>query len=528
MKYLKIIFLLSFLGLGYLIFHNFSRLKQLESPYNLYGDLIKGTYRVGYVDLDAEYRIDQLEIKGSIPEWLTGTLLRNGPAKFRCGNSVVTNWLDGLAMLHAFSFDKGRVSYANKFLRTDAYTAVKETGKMSYVGFAQDPCRSIFKKLFTYFIPFKQEWPSVPNANVNISKLANDYVAITEIPLPIAFDPVTLETLGLIHYNDQFPESKIHESVHPHYDPVNKEHLGFLTKFGRLSSHNVYFIKDGTTQRQLIASIGVEKPSYMHSFAITPRYIILSLIPLVVNPLDLLIKNKPFIKNFKWKPELGTKFAVIDRINKKVLGLFKTDPFFTFHNVNAYEQDNKIILDIVVYDTPSQIDVFNLSNVLAPRERFLAQNAQSEGIYSTKISNPILTRFVVDLDKQEVSSNRISDKMIELPRINYELYNGKYYQYVYAGASEDTRYFDSIVKVNVNTGETLSWFEKSCYPGEPVFINSPDSKDEDDGVIMSIVLDSENENSFLVILRAKDLKEIGRAIVPHHIPFGLHGIYKQN
>lgn len=527
MKYLKsIVFLFSILGLGYFVFQRFYSSKHLDSPYKLYSDLIKGTYRVGYLDLDYEYQIDELEIQGTIPEWLSGTLLRNGPAKFSSGDSVVTNWLDGLAMLHAFSFDSGKVSYANKFLKSDAYDTVKQTGRMSYVGYDQDPCQSTFKKLFTYFIPSKLKWPNMPNANVNISKLAEQYVALTEIPLPIAFDPITLETLGPIHHNDRFPESEIHECVHPHYDPINKEHLGFLTKFGRVSTHNVYCIKDGATQRELIASIEIDEPSYMHSFAITPQYAILSLIPLVVKPIDLLIKNKPFIRNFKWRPELGTKFAVVDRINKKVVGLFKAEPFFAFHNVNAYEEDNKIILDLVVYDTPSQIDVFNLSNLLSPRHNSLIQSANYQDIYSTKISDPFLKRFVIDLEKHIVSSKRICEKMVELPRINYELYNGAKYKYVYAGGSEDTRYFDSIVKVDVRTGKTLSWSEKACYPGEAVFVSVPNSTKEDDGVILSVVLDVDKETSFLLILNAADLKEVGRAIVPHKIPFGLHGIYK--
>jgi len=527
MKYLKIIFVLCTLGLGYLIYHNFFAFEpNRESPYKVYGDLIKGTYRVGYVDLDNEYQIDQLETRGTIPRWLSGTLLRNGPNKFTSGNSVVTHWFDGLAMLHAFSFNNGVVSYANKFLVTDAYRAVKETGKMSYLGFDQDPCTSTFKKLFTHFIPSKQK-SIMPNANVNISMLADQYVALTEIPLPIAFDPVTLKTLGPVHYNDQFPEAEVHEGVHPHYDPINKEHLGFLTKFGRANSHNVYCIKDGTTQRRLIASIDAEEPSYMHSFALTPHYVILSLIPLVVNPINFLIKNKPFIRNFKWKPELGTKFAVVDRGKKKLVGIFRTDPFFTFHHVNAYEKDHKIILDIVVYDTPSQIDVFNMSNLLSPLNTILSKNVAAQEIYSVEISKPILKRFVVDLEKHEVSSQKICDKMLELPRINYELCNGKEYNYVYAGASEDTRYFDSISKINVNTGEAISWHEKSCYPGEPVFVRPPNGVDEDDGLILSVVLDAEKENSFLLILNAKDFSEIGRAIVPHRIPFGLHGVFKR-
>ena len=39
------------------------------------------------------------------------------------------------------------------------------------------------------------------------------------------------------------------------------------------------------------------------------------------------------------------------------------------------------------------------------------------------------------------------------------------------------------------------------------------------------ILDSNSGKSFLLILDSKSFKEIARAFVPHHIPFGIHGHY---
>ena len=55
--------------------------------------------------------------------------------------------------------------------------------------FATDPCRSLFKRLVTTFLREVSD-----NANVNISKLGENFVALTEVPLPVMFDPQTLET----------------------------------------------------------------------------------------------------------------------------------------------------------------------------------------------------------------------------------------------------------------------------------------------------------------------------------------------
>ena len=51
------------------------------------------------------------------------------------------------------------------------------------------------------------------------------------------------------------------------------------------------------------------------------------------------------------------------------------------------------------------------------------------------------------------------------------------------------------------------------------------AKVEDDGVVLSVVLDPNSGKSFLLVLDSKSFKEIARASVPHHIPFGIHGQY---
>jgi carotenoid cleavage dioxygenase-like enzyme len=80
------------------------------------------SYAAGFDDLDGEVSVDRLPIQGRFPKWLTGTLLRTGPAKYDLGRQTVSHWFDGLAMLHRFSFADGRVSYANTFLHSNAST----------------------------------------------------------------------------------------------------------------------------------------------------------------------------------------------------------------------------------------------------------------------------------------------------------------------------------------------------------------------------------------------------------------------
>ena len=92
-----------------------------------------------------------MPVDGRVPGWLRGVLLRNGPALFEIGEQKLNHWFDGLAMLHGFAFAGGRVSYANRFLRSSAYTAWRREGVMKYSEFGTDPdpCRAMFSGVST-------------------------------------------------------------------------------------------------------------------------------------------------------------------------------------------------------------------------------------------------------------------------------------------------------------------------------------------------------------------------------------------
>ena len=452
-----------------------------------------------------------LTVFGNIPTWLSGTLMRNGPINVTANGESKAHWFDGLAMLHAFSFHNGMANYTNKFLRSDAYNTVFKDGSIKYAGFASDPCRSLFQKFLIWFIP--NNHAEINNANVNVAKIADKYVALTELPLPVEFDLKTLDTLGVFDYHDQLSKEKCWESAHPHYDFHKKETLNYLITYGRTSCYTLYKIKDGFSERKIIARIPVEEPAYMHSFAVTENYIIFTEFPFVVKPLDLLIKGQPFIKNFAWKSEKGTQIIVINRHDGNIVGKYTTKSFFSFHHANAFEKDDIIHMDIVTYEN---------ANIITGKYLYFDFNQESDNNSQSK-----LERFYLSLKDGKVRSEILLSKSIEFPRIN-DAFDGHFYHYVYVAGfnNEITNQPQEVLyKVNTITKEILIWSEKGCISGEPVFVASPKGKDEDDGVVLAVILDTINHSSFLLILDGKTFKEIGRAQAPHMIPKDLHGQY---
>jgi carotenoid cleavage dioxygenase-like enzyme len=268
----------------------------------------------------------------------------------------------------------------------------------------------------------------------------------------------------------------------------------------------LYGLPASSSARRVIAELPVKEPSYMHSFGMSERYLVLAEFPLRVNPLKLAFSGKPFIQNYTWRPSEPAVFQVIDRETGALRGSYETDAFFCFHHVNAFERDGELVVDLIAFEDASIIDALYLN---------------ADGARGPFPSNE-LRRYVIDLDGGGVRVEKLAERM-ELPRIDYARHNTRPYRYVYGAGFEEGGWFDRIVKVDVEDGSRVEWSAPGCYPGEPVFVRAPDGSAEDDGVILSVVLDPAAGRSFLAVLDARTLEELARAEAPHHIPFGFHG-----
>ncbi|HEV2945106.1 MAG TPA: carotenoid oxygenase family protein [Solirubrobacteraceae bacterium] len=455
---------------------------------------------LGFSTLEREVVVDELECSGELPRWLAGSLLRTGPAKFEAGEQRMRHWFDGLAMLHRFTIAGGRVSYGNRFLESRSYRAAREQGRMVYGEFATDPCRSLFKRVQTLF---SGAGVLPDNANINVTKLGERFIAMTETPLPVQFDPHTLQAAGVRPY-----EVPGHLSTaHPHSDRASGGMLNYAAKLGPRSSYRFFALAPEESKPRAIGSLGVKEPAYMHSFGLTERWLVLAEFPFVVNPLALALSGRPYIENYRWKPERGTRFTLVDRATGETTGGFETDACFAFHHVNAYDDGGEVVVDLCVYPDAGIIEDLYLERLRAGKP----------------VTEATLTRYRLGLADRSVRSERLTGEPLELPRINYGRCNERPYRYVWGNSNGSQGWIEEILKVDTTSGEALSWSQLGCYPGEPVFVARPQAGDEDDGVLLSVVLDAGAGTSFLLVLDAGDLSELARAQVRHHIPFGFHG-----
>jgi beta,beta-carotene 9',10'-dioxygenase len=456
-------------------------------------------HRLGLASQTEELRADDVPVRGEVPAWLRGGLVRVTPAQMDFEERTVQHWFDGMAMLHRFGFDGGRVSYASRFLDTKARREALRTGGRSINGFATDPCRSLFQRVQSAFSPDLTD-----NANVNLTRLGDEYLAMTETPIPVMFDKETLATLGR---DEAPPRWGALTTAHPHQDPVTGELLNYAAHLGRRNHYTIY-ARRNRSEGRVIATLPVKEPAYMHSFAVTERHIVLFENPLRVNPLKLLVSGKSFIHNFRWRPEEGVRIHVVDRATGETTGTYEGPTAFVFHHINAFDDGGELVLDLCAYEDASVIDALELAPMRAGTARIPTARPQ---------------RYRVPLAGGAVRVEDLADTDLELPRIDYRRRNGRPYRYAYGNSAVGGTFLKRIVKIDVEDGSVRAWDADGCWAGEPIFVPRPDGTAEDDGVILSVVLDAEAQRSALVILDAATFEEVARAEAPHVVPFGFHG-----
>ena len=458
-------------------------------------------YELGFQTLEEEVSNRALPVDGSVPAWLSGALIRNGPGRFEFGDRRATHWFDGLALLRRYGFEDGTITYTSRFLRTEAYdNAVAGRGASE---FASDdgPLRVAWRWLRSLGPPEPTD-----NANVHVARFGDHYVAATEAPRRVAFDPVTLETRGEFRWTDDITEHLT--TAHFRVDPHRGVTIGYSTELGRSPSYHLYRIADGGAKRELITSIPAIGPGYIHDCAITKSHVVLVETPLQIAVLRALLPgSEGLLGMLDYEEDRQTRFIVVDRDSGRVVSEPRVPPFFTFHHINAYEADGEIVVDLVAFEDDSILEAMTLDSL-------------SRGAFD-RAPDGRFDRYRLDIETEAATRTRRYDGGLELPTTPRAV-RGRPYRYAYAQAT-DRSGANGLVKVDVEREAATEWWERGVYVEEPRMVQRPDRADEDDGVVIAPALDTKRERSMILVFDAETLTELARAPLPHAVPFGFHG-----
>lgn len=344
-----------------------------------------------------------------------------------------------------------------------------------------------------------------------MQKFGDEYVALTELSKAISFDPKDLSTLGDYGFKDKL--NMVFSTAHPHFDFEKKKiyNVGIKTSFS--STYIIYEINPINKTRKVLTKINCISPSYTHSFAMTQDYIVFAEYSMKINPFELLITTKPISHTIYFEESRPVKFHIIDKNTGKITKVFETEPTFAFHHVNAYQKGEEIILDAITSKNKNIFQDLTFENIYNPDS------------FRNKIKTS-LERFRLSLSTGKVENEILFKDIFEFPNLNYLQNNSKDYRFSYGTSFKDSNncfFWDSLIKVDLKPLNSLKWDQEDCYVNEPFFVTNPESESEDDGIILSLILDAHQKKSFLLFLDALTFEEIARVYVPHIIPYSLHG-----
>ncbi|WP_412754873.1 carotenoid oxygenase family protein [Legionella donaldsonii] len=444
-----------------------------------------------FAPIHEESDFHNLVVQGKIPPDLQGCYMRNGPNPAFAPISY-TFPLDGDGMIHAMYLEDGAIHYRNRYVKTKGLLLEQKLGRAIYSGIAMpippDP---------QLIGPNDDPGPFKNGAFIHIIQHAKHYLAMWEGGAAYEMDH-ELNTIGEWLAGTPQP---LAVGPHTRLDPDTKDLylINYDIQPPFLTCHKV------NQQGNLIETRIIEKScsTMMHDFVLTKNFLIFFDCPAVFD----LAAMESGGNVLEWRAELGTRIGIASRQDKDKPPLWlTTEAFFVFHFANAYEIENKIIIDYVRHG----------------RLNFGVQN-------KVVSSPPQMHRMEIDLREKAFQDSLLADYIVEFPTINNH-YNSKIYHFIYAPTRLNNQLkpatFNGLVKYDLaSKTTTVQDFGEQYSIGEVVFVPKPQAQSEDDGYLVFFAYDAKRNTSDFLIMDALDISKAPLAVIqlPRRVPEGLHG-----
>ncbi|NHN89515.1 carotenoid oxygenase family protein [Acetobacter conturbans] len=466
-----------------------------------------------YEPLRNECTIENVDVLGTIPLELTGTLYRSAPsAEFLLDDPNRFHWFDGDGMVHAFRIENGRASYRNCWVETEGLKVERSAGRQLYNG--------IYGRSEAPQKPLPEGAPEIKTvAGINVIRLGTHLLAMHEAEGHYwEIDPVTLKTLGTFDFDGQVSGML---TAHPHFDPATKEWIFYsLDNEKRSLTCFTADIHGAVTSK---FAIPMSFTPWNHDVIFTAEHFIFFFGMISWRPYaeDRIPQGK---SSWFIDPAAGTDARILFVHRKTGEALWiepENSPYMIGHFLNAYQDGDKTIVDASATPVSGALKTFN------PEDFYPFPLVPGPAAFE----NPQLWRFVINPHEGTVEHHRIGDFSAEFVRPN-ETIMGQKHRYGYMAGAHDlrpeTRGFNCLVKHDYEGNVTRFQHLSPDYdmtPGEPVFVPHPDGETEDHGWVLAVWYDPRRNASELVILDAQkfDGEPVARIRLDHHVPLGFHG-----
>lgn len=338
-------------------------------------------------DLGREHGFEPLEIEGTLPPTLRGTLYRNGPGLFGQFGRRYTHPFEADGAITAVRIAGGQASGGARVHRTSGLARERAAGKLLYGLAAPWPRR------FRNAIRNDQK----NTANTNVMAWQGRLFALMEAAKPTEIDPATLATLG----ETDLGVIAAHFSAHPHHVPARRATYNFGLEYGRVTKLHVYELPDAGPARHLHA-IELGGPPMLHDFIATDTHLVFFISPVRIDIARMLLQVGSFDKLFRWKPEHGTEIVCVPIDRPADTVRFTVDAFYQWHFANAFTRGGELVIDYVRY---------------ADFQSFYDIGAIGAGVPRREVLEGTLHRATIDLAAKRLRSEQVSDARCEFPTV---------------------------------------------------------------------------------------------------------------
>jgi all-trans-8'-apo-beta-carotenal 15,15'-oxygenase len=455
----------------------------------------------GFRSLEEEHDAPVDLIDGAVPQWLRGTLYRNGAGRNALGGQWFAHWFDGDGMITAIRFADGRVHFRNRYVATDNYRVETEAGRIRNRGFGKMRPGGVLANAL-------RQPANVSNTSVVVE--SGRLLSLWEGGPPYELDAKTLETRGIADFGRTLKAF----SAHPKIDPESGELFNFGIDYGRTTTLTPYRILRGAATK--LPSVTLPYPLMNHDFVLTRNHMVFCLGPVLVSPLKFVLGFTSFDGALRWDGGKPTLMLLVPRDGKGPPRFIETAPFFQFHFANGFEEAGTLVIDVARYP-----DFETIGQAL---RTYWHSDWPSKGMAT-------LSRLRIDLASDKVDMRSYdAGSANEFPTIHPGRV-GRRHRYTYIACNPADRAAglqQQIARVDLESGAVARHdFGPDGYVGEPLFIPRPGGGAEDDGAVVVLVYDARDHRTAIVGLDARDVagQPLFTARLSHHVPYPLHGCF---
>lgn len=536
-----------------------SKKSQKEVDFKAYGN--------GYKTVFAELPFADCEpSSGSIPNDLKGSYFRAGPAMFSAGSiappkTSIIQPRDGAPIpdgqnpkrmvKHPYDADGGflGVTFSGngtatarfRYVRTVAFTNERRKGQRLYTGMdstrelgfniAEGLGNDLHTPMFRHHLQ-----PGLNKKRKNMSNNRAIYwgkrlLSMWEGGQPYKLDGLALSTEGrsqlggVLEEKDPFGSKMV---IDPMKDRALMYRLRQDSKSSQLTvfefENNFRLADEGEVDEEGKSSIDLPGLAILSDMAATENYAIF-VQPPVSTDMSFMFTKEPgkvvSVENapamLHLVPRVGTNKEAIS-IEIPFDGVIEANVQFC----NAYEDGSKIIVDAIRSDG-SKKPTASASSMEWP---FVSSRAD----YQAKAANKSLWRYEIDLNSRAVVKKKLSNMQCYFGSVRPNQ-STKEHDHIFmniGGLGDETAPPQGIARFDCNSGSMDSWMPEAYeFCGEPMFAPKVEAFSEDDGYILTVLLDGKAEKSELLVFESCDISvgPVCRIPLGICIPHGLHGCF---